>query len=608
MKPILRVFGYLRHFPAEIVANVLFNVLAVVFSLFSFVLIVPFAELLFGMTAPPASEPALAFDQASLTQWMLWRLQGLRETAGAEGALLAVAAAYLCCSLLGNAFRYLGLFFLSPIRNGIVQRLRDDIYRRITVLPVGYFNSRRRGDILSRLSNDLFDIEWSVVSTLQSLVKDPFNILLFSCTLLFVSPRLFLLFLLALPPAVHLVSRIAGSLKRKSALGQAKLGALFSELEENLAGVRAIRAFGREADRQRRFSRANEDYARTMVRVAQRRELGSPLSEVLGTAALGAVLVLGGGLVLKGEIASSVFVFFVVVFARLVPPVQAVVKAYSSLAKGSAAAARVFEIIDADEQIVELPAAHRLEGFSSCVQCCGVGFSYPGQSGEVQVLHGVDLLLSKGKTVALVGPSGAGKTTLADLLPRFYDSTQGDILIDSHPIREVNIHSLRALFGIVSQDCILFNDTVAANIALGRLDATRTQIERAARLANAHEFILDLPQGYDTVVGDMGHSLSGGQRQRLSIARALLKDPPILILDEATSALDNESELLVQQALQQLMRSRTCLVIAHRLSTIRNADEIVVLADGAVAQRGTHAQLMAQDGLYRRLVEMQQFV
>ncbi|MDY5969038.1 MAG: ABC transporter ATP-binding protein [Bacteroidales bacterium] len=607
MKPIARVFRYLKHYPKEIVANVLFNALAVVFSLFSFVLIIPFVELLFGMTPPPSSEPPLAFNQESLTQWMLWQLYTMKDALGATNSLLAVSAAYLACSLLGNVSRYLGLYFLAPIRNGIVQRLRDDIYRRITILPVGYFNSRRRGDILSRLSNDLFDIEWSVVSTMQNLVKDPINILLFAGTLIFISPKLFLLILLILPLFVFLISSIAKSLKRNSVKGQAKLGVIFSELEENLSGMRAIHAFGREKSRQQHFETTNNDYARTMVRVAQRRELSSPLSEVLGTVGLMVILILGGGLVLRGEMASSVFIFFVIVFTRLISPTQAVVKAYNSLVKGSAAAARVFEIIDADEQIVEAPHAFVLKDFEHGIELHDVGFSYQEEGSPIDVLQHIDLAIPKGKTIALVGPSGAGKSTLADLLPRFYDCTRGDILIDSHPLREVNIHSLRSLFGIVSQTCILFNDTVAANIAFGRRGATQQQIETAAALAYADEFIRQLPKGYDTVVGDMGVTLSGGQRQRLSIARALLKDPPILILDEATSALDNESELLVQQALAQLMRQRTCLIIAHRLSTIRNADEIVAIEGGHIVQQGTHDQLMQEDGLYKKLVDMQQF-
>lgn len=613
MKPIWRIFKYLRFFPKEIVLNVSFNVLAVLFNLFSFVLIVPFAELLFGMTPPPTTQPTFAFNQADLTQCMLWQLYQMKASMGPWRSMLVVAAAYLACNLVSNLCRYMASFVMSPMRNGIVQRLRNDIYHHITVLPVGYFNSRRRGDILSRLSNDLYDIEWSVVSTMQSLVKDPINILLFSATLIFISPKLFALFLLILPPAVFFIAKIAKSLKRSSVKGQAKLGMLFAELDENLAGIRAIKAFGREEERQRHFEATDGDYADTMVHVVQRRELSSPLSEVMGTLGLAAILVIGGLLVFRGEVASSVFIFFVIIFARLIPPVQAVVKAYNSLVKGSAAAARVLELLDADEKIVEQPDARQAEGFAATIEYRHVSFSYedrqPAASAPVTryVLRDINLTLHKGQTIALVGPSGAGKTTMVDLLPRFYDCTEGSILMDGVPIRELNINSLRRQFGLVTQNCILFNDTVANNIAFGNAAATRQEIAQAARLACAEEFILRLPQGYDTQIGDLGVTLSGGQRQRLGIARAMLKNAPILILDEATSALDNESELAVQQALSQLMQQRTSIVVAHRLSTIRNADEIIVLDHGQMVESGTHDSLLRRQGLYKKLMDMQTF-
>lgn len=613
MKSIRRIFRYLKYFPREIVLNISFNLLAVVFSMGGLVLIVPFAELLFGMTPPPASPPRPEFSQASLTQWMLWHLYQAKDTLGPWKSLVIVGAAYIGCNLLGNVFRYLGLFFLSSLRTGIVQRLRNDVYHRITILPVSYFNARRRGDISSRLSNDIFDIEWSVVSTMQSLVRDPIKIILVSAMLIFISPKLFGLFLLILPLALFLISGIAGSLKRSSATGQARLGALFSELEENLGAIRVIRAFGQEAARRRHFRQTNHDYARTMVRVAKRRELSSPLSEVLGTMALVPILIVGGSLVLNGEIAASVFIYFVTVFATLISPIQAVVKAYNSLMKGSAAADRIFELLDADEEIVEKPGAYVVPGFHGSIECRDLCFAYEekagdsGAAGRRTVLSHVSLVIPKGHTIALVGPSGAGKTTLVDLLPRFYDCTGGAILFDGRPVRDLNIDSLRAQFGLVSQTCILFNDTVANNISFGNPRATRPQIEAAARRACADQFIRSLPQGYDTAIGDLGVALSGGQRQRISIARAMLKNPPIMILDEATSALDNESELAVQQALAQLMRQRTCIIVAHRLSTIRSADEIIVLDHGRIAERGTHHALMRRGGLYGKLVEMQQF-
>lgn len=587
---------------------VVFNFLHVFFNLFSYVMIIPFIELLFGVNQPPAEAPVLSFSQQSLSDWLLYTLYTFQDSYGIWTCLFAVSGGYLLASLLSNAFRYLGMFFVAPIRHGITRRLRDDIYHKVTILPVSFFNARRRGDILSRISNDLADVEWSVVTSVLSAAKDPINILLFTFTLIFISPKLFLYFLLILPLSVFLIAKIGKSLKRNSERGQKKLGNLFSILDESLNNFSAIRLFGREEDRQKCFQHANDDYTRTMVRVAARRELGAPLSEVLGTIGLVAILILGGMLVFNGEMLSSVFIFFVIIFARLIPPVQSVVRAYNNLQKGNASANRFFEILDADEQIIELPNAYVLPGFQHSIEYRHVSFSYPSDEdgSPVYVLKDINFSIDKGKTYALVGPSGAGKTTLVDLLPRFYDC-EGQILIDGHPIREVNINSIRSLVGLVSQNCILFNDSIANNIAFGQPQISRQAIHDAALVAFADGFISQLPQDYDTLIGDRGMNLSGGQRQRISIARAVLKNPPILILDEATSALDAESELEVQQALARLMQGRTSIVIAHRLSTIQHADCILVLDHGQIVERGTHAQLLALGGLYSHLVELQSF-
>ena len=601
MKPILRVFRYLRFYPKEIACNILFNVLAILFNLGSFVLIIPFVELLFGLSDAPAQAPLLAFNRQSLTDWGLYQLLLLKESRGVWTSLLLVSAAYLGANLLSNLFRYLGLFFLSPIRNGIITRIRNDFYRRVTILPVGYFNAQRRGDLISRLSNDLTDVEWSVVCTLQSLVKDPINILFFAATLIFVSPKLFLYFLLILPLAVLAIGKIGKSLKRNSVEGQQRLGSLFALLEESLAGWRVVKGSAKEAERAAQFAQANADYGRTMVRVARRRELSSPLSEVMGTIGLVAILIIGGSLVLNGELQASLFIFFIIIFARRIPPVQGVVKAYNSILKGSASAQRIFEVMDADESIVEQPNATRLSSFEKEILYDDVSFAYSEGQHTVPVLQHLTLRIPKGQTIALVGPSGAGKTTLADLLPRFYDCTGGALRIDGHDVRSLHIDSLRSLTGIVSQQCILFNDTVANNIAFGQSHIPLARIEEAARIAHAHDFIAQLPDGYNTLIGDRGLTLSGGQRQRLSIARAVLKNPPILILDEATSALDTESEQAVQAALDTLLQGRTSIVIAHRLSTIQQADRIVVLDHGRIVEEGTHASLTAQGGLYSKL-------
>lgn len=605
MKPIVRIFRYLRYFPLQIAMNVFFNVLHILFNLGSYVMIVPFVELLFGGGNLPAEEPPLAFGQERLADWAFWHLHQYSDSLGLWRCLLLIAGGYLACSLLSNLFRYLSYVFLNIMRSGLVEHLRNDIYHRITVLPVSFFGRRRRGDLISRMANDLADVEWSVVSTMEALVRDPINILVFCATLLFVSWRLFVLFLLVLPAGVWLMAKNGRSLKRTSQRGQNRLGRLFGLLDESLAGLRAIKSFGREEEREARFRGANDDYARTMVGVARKRELASPLSEILGTLALVIVLIVGGSWVIGGHIQPSVFIFFVIVFARLIPPIQSIVRAYNSLQKGSASAARFLEVLDADEVILEKPGALELPPFSRELVCRDVGFHF---GDGVAILQHIDLVIPKGQTVAIVGPSGAGKSTLVDLLPRFYDCTEGSISVDGYPIGEVNINSLRRQFGLVSQNCILFNDTVAANIAFGSDRYSLEQIQEAARIAHVDEFIDALPQGYDTLVGDRGLNLSGGQRQRLSIARAVLRQTPILILDEATSALDSESEHAVQQALETVMRGRTSIVIAHRLSTIRHADLIVVLDHGSIVERGTHDELIAHNGLYKKLVDMQSFI
>lgn len=603
---IFRVFRYLKYYPGHIAANVFFNMLAVFFNMFTFVMIVPFVELLFATAQPVDQLPDFALNQQYLSLWLTYTLAQAKTTYGLSTCLISVSIGYLGFSFLSNLCRYLAQFFISPMRNGITMRLRNDIYHRITILPLSYFTAQRKGDLISRMSNDITDIEWGVLTSVISLGKDPLNILVFSIALIFISPRLFLYFLIIMPLAVWLISIIGKSLRSNSVKGQNKLGSLFAILEESVSGIRTIQSFGRQDDRIHRFSKANNQYAHTMFRVAQRRELSSPLSEVMLTIGLVFILILGGLAVQRGEILSSVFILFVILFARLVPPVQSMVRVYNNLQKANAAATRVFEVIDAEEQITEAPNAINLSTFNHDITYHDVSFAY-GSTANEQVLSHINLSIPKGKTVAIVGPSGAGKTTLVDLLPRFYDCSEGHVSIDGKPITSLNINSLRAQIGLVSQNCILFNDTVANNIAFGRPDYSIEQIRNAAKIAHADEFIEQLPQGFDTPIGDRGLNLSGGQRQRLSIARAILKDPPILILDEATSALDTESELAVQQALEHLMQGRTCIVIAHRLSTIAHADEIIVMDKGQIVERGNHQQLIAQGGLYKHLIDIQSF-
>lgn len=580
--------------------------LAVLFNMFTFVMIVPFIELLFGTTPTPDTLLPFALNQEYLSIWLTYTLSHYKGLYGLWPCLIGVSLGYLVFSFLSNLCRYMAQYFISPMRNGITMRLRNDIYHHITILPVSYFTAQRKGDLISRMSNDIADIEWGVLTSVISLGKDPINIIFFSVALIFISPRLFLYFLLVMPVSVWLIGIIGKSLRRNSVKGQTKLGGLFSIIEESLSGIRTIQSFNQQEQRCHDFTQANDSYARTMIRVAQRRELSSPLSEVLLTLGLVFILILGGFAVQQGQLLSSVFILFVILFARLVPPVQSIVRVYNNLQKANAAANRVFEVLDADEQITELPNAQEIDGFNQQIEYRDVSFTYDTKA-EAPILSRINLTIPKGKTVAIVGPSGAGKTTLVDLLPRFYDCTQGQILIDGIPITSLNINSLRSQIGLVSQHCILFNDTVANNIAFGRTDCTLDAVRHAAQIAHADQFISQLEQGYDTPIGDRGLNLSGGQRQRLSIARAVLKDPPILILDEATSALDTESELAVQQALEQLMHGRTCIIIAHRLSTICHADEIIVMDKGQIVERGNHQQLIDQGGLYKHLIDMQSF-
>jgi subfamily B ATP-binding cassette protein MsbA len=443
------------------------------------------------------------------------------------------------------------------------------------------------------------------------LIKDPVNIVVFLIVLIFISPKMVLFAVVVLPLALWVISKVGKSLKRNSTKGQDKLGYVFSILEETLSGVRIIKSFNMEQKMEERFKKENKEYTKRMIKVAKRKELGSPLIELLGTLILATIVVFGGMLVVNGELRASILIFFVIIFSRIIPPAQAVVSAYYNLQKGSAAAKRIFEVLDAKEGIIEKENAIIKTTLESGIEYKNVSFDYQDDENNpntpTYVLKDINLFIEKRKTIAIVGPSGAGKTTLVDLLPRFYDCTLGDILIDGISIKDMNINSLRELSAIVSQNCVLFNDSILHNIAFGKRNVNIEEVINAAKIANAHEFISQLPNQYYSSIGDKGLTLSGGQRQRISIARAVLKNPPILILDEATSALDTQSEFLVQQALDRLMKNKTSIIIAHRLSTIQHADEIIVMDKGEIIERGTHKKLIEKNGLYKKLIDLQSF-
>lgn len=528
---------------------------------------------------------------------------------GQMKALTLISALVVVMFFLKNIFRYFGMYFMAPIRNGVVRDLRNRMYDKVLYLPLSYFSTERKGDLMARMTSDVQEIEWSIMQSLEVIFREPLTVLLFLSTMLLMSPQLSLFVFILLPLAGLTIGQIGKSLRRTSSKSQAQMGSLLSTIEETLGGLRIIRSFTAELFSSEKFRRINNEYRRLMVRLYRKRDLSSPTSEFLGAVVLVVVMYFGGRLVLTGDhsLEPSVFIAFIAIFSQLIPPAKAFTEAYTNVQKGLASADRINKILDAEISIRDKEDAKSLPSFSKAIEYDNVSFAYhQGDSGWV--LKDIRLTIEKGKTIALVGQSGSGKTTLADLLPRFYDIEIGSIRIDGHDIRDVKLHDLRGIMGIVSQESILFNDTVFNNIAFGMPDAREDEVIEAAKIAHAHEFISQMPDGYQTNIGDRGGRLSGGQRQRISIARAILKNPPILILDEATSALDTESERLVQDALTRLMQNRTTLVIAHRLSTIQHADEIIVMQKGEIIERGKHNQLLAGGGVYKKLYDLQAFV
>jgi subfamily B ATP-binding cassette protein MsbA len=596
---------YVRPYSKYVALNISFNLLGILFGLFTLTLAIPFLGLLFGTQQLVHELPPFRFSAGWMQQYFAFRVTAIIESAGREAALLWLCGVVLLMFLLKNLFRYLAMYFLAPVRNGVIMDIRNALYEKILVLPLSYYSNERKGDIMTRMTSDVQEIEWSVIGAIEMIFRDPPTVLIYLLTLFFMSPGLTLFSLILIPVAGLFIGRIGKSLRRSSDAGMQKTGELMSLTEETLGGLRIIKAFNAEPESRNRFRGTNYGLKRLMNRIYRKKDLASPLSELLGASVIVAIMLFGGRAVLSGgdQLSPEIFMTFILVFSQILPPVKAISQAYYNLQKGRASMDRVERILKAENNIRNKEQAFRLETFERAIRYRDVQFSY----GTEPVLKNIDFVLEKGKTIALVGQSGSGKSTLADLLPRFYDVSSGSVTIDGHDVRDVQLEHLRHLMGVVSQESILFNDSIFNNIALGKPEASAEEVIRAAKIANAHDFIMEMEEAYQTNIGDRGHKLSGGQRQRISIARAVLKNPPILILDEATSALDTESEKLVQDALARLMEQRTSLIIAHRLSTIQHADLILVMQSGEIVERGTHQELLLNQGPYRKLFDLQSF-
>ncbi len=615
MKDFLRILRrFVPPYKRYLVGNILFNILSAILNLFSFALIIPILQILFKIDKGVYTYMPVVVDWANWDSvkalpeiWknnFFWFVSDLIEREGGSFTLIILGVFLVVMTFLKVASMYLAFYMMIPIRTGVVRDIRNQINRKITQLSLGFFSEERKGDILARVSGDVNEIEASIMSSLDMLFKNPILISIYLIGMILISWQLTLFVFILLPFAGYVMGQVGKKLKRRSLEGQQQWGALMSQIEETLGGLRIIKAFNAEKKIQDRFERANEQFRQTTTRVYRRQQMAHPMSEFLGTATIAVVLWYGGSLILSNNssIDAATFIYYLVIFYSIINPAKDLSKAAYAIQKGLASMTRIDKILMAQSDIND-PEQPKPVKFTHAIEYRNVWFRYRND----WVLKGINLTIPKGKTVALVGQSGSGKSTLVDLLPRFYDVTEGSIAIDDTDIRQVKLVDLRGLMGNVNQEAILFNDTFFNNIAFGVEGATWEQVEEAAKIANAHDFIMASEHGYDTNIGDRGGKLSGGQRQRISIARAILKNPPILILDEATSALDTESEHLVQEALENLMRNRTTIVIAHRLSTIKNADEICVMHEGEIVERGCHEDLLKLDGYYKRLCDMQSF-
>ncbi len=606
MKSLRVIFSYVSKYPKLIFAYFSFNVLSNLFSVISLGLLSPFLLLIFKKNDSLVAVSRTSGFFAKLNpvnSLKLWLSDMIKSPNGEIKALAVICIMVLVAIILKNIFLYLSIYFITPIRNAVINDMRSRMLGKILVLPIGYFNDQKKGDIMSRMTNDLVDVETSVMNLLETLFREPVTILFFFLYMIILSPQLTLFLILFLPVSGFIIGRVGRSLKIQSMAVQEKLGAILSTIDETLGGIRIIKAFNAEKKQFNKLAGQNDELFRIKNKANVKRDSASPVSEVLGVFAIVCVLWFGGRLVLGNSFLNpGDFITYIIIFSQVIQPLKNLSSASYNIRKGSASIERIEFLIGQDVSIKEIDNPIEMEEFKNNIEFKNVSFYYE----DKMVLEDINFTIEKGKSVAIVGSSGAGKSTLVDLVPRFHDVTKGELLIDGINIKDYSLSSIRNHMGIVTQEAILFNNTIASNIALGKDDATLAQIEYAAKIANAHDFIIHKEDGYETNIGERGNKLSGGEKQRATIARAVLKNPPILILDEATSSLDTESERLVQDSINNLMSNRTSIVIAHRLSTIRHADEIIVLQKGKIVERGTHDGLMKNDGFYKKLVMMQE--
>ena len=582
----------------------IFNVFAVLFSLVSITMVIPFLGLLFGTMETDIVKPeSFTFSTSSIKDHFYYEINSIIESGEKIDALLFICGLILITFFFRNLFRYLALYFLTPIRNGVVHDLRSTLHEKVISLPLGFFTEKRRGDITSRMTTDLVEIEWSIMSSLEMIFRDPLQIIIYLITLMVISPTLTLFVIILFPITGFLIAKVGKSLKKSSEKSQEKMGDILSVLDENIGGLRVVKLFNAEKDVHQKFDRESKKYQSLMTSLLRKKDLSSPMSEFLSTIVMVVVMWFGGKLVLGGSshLSPEAFIGYILIFSQIIPPAKSFTTAYYRLQKGSAAAARVYELMDTKNTIIDSENPKSVSKINESLELKNVSFRYE----NTDVLSNISFTIEKGKTIALVGKSGSGKSTIADLCARFYDINEGEVCVDGVNIKSIKLSDLRHLMGVVSQESILFNDSIYNNIKMGNPSASKEEIIEASKIANAYDFIMQTENEFETNIGEKGDKLSGGQKQRISIARAILKNPDLLILDEATSSLDTESEKLVQDALKRLMKERTTLVIAHRLSTIKDADEIIVLSEGEIVERGNHTDLVEKNGVYKTLINLQ---